>query len=86
MICGFVQYLSFCYFARFNTIHVHPYCCKLSYFILYYGRVVLHCVIMCAYLCPLLADVQPWSQTEVLNYPGGGMDKVREAGVIAVIM
>lgn len=37
-----------------------------------------------ASLCPLLAHIQPQSQTQMLTYPESGMDKEWEA-VIAVL-
>ena len=49
-------FLCLTYFTQYNNLYAHPCCCKWHYFVLFYGRVIFHCVYVPHLLYPFLCQ------------------------------
>ena len=47
---------SLTYFTQYDTLYVHPCCCKWYYFIAFNGWVIFHCIYVPHLLCPFLCQ------------------------------
>ena len=69
-------FLCLTYFSSYDNLHVHPYCCKWHYFILFNGWVTFHCLYIPHLLYPFIC----WLTFRLLTCLGYCKQHCREHG------